>query len=92
LPTGVAASFRKTDDPANAQCPGSAADPKAARGNLCLYEAVALDVKYDETGFVDPVTTLSTDTTRPYGVVFRALPFFVNSPFYLYGTWAVTAP
>lgn len=71
----------------NASCPGSAQDPSATAGNLCVYEAgtsgpVAL------TGIFDPLT----------GVNFRASRFgavaFVNGDAgaTVRGSWAVTAP
>lgn len=92
LPAGVPAFYRPPGAAASAQCPGSAAEPSAAPGNFCLYASLEQNVHAQLSGFVDPVTTLSTATTQPYGVIYRATINVGGSPFWVYGTWAVTAP
>jgi hypothetical protein len=87
LSTDVAAHY-VSGAPTTA-CPGSAADPTAAPGNLCLYKTLTSNDNLKE--FVDPATTLSTVTARPYGVLFRVYAQTIGD-FYVYGTWAVTAP
>jgi hypothetical protein len=70
------------------QCPGSAAAPAAAPGNLCVYEAV--DVNATGQALVDPSTNLLGEASR-YGATVQAVSsdvgYFVST-----GTWAVTAP
>ena len=85
------------DGAPTAACPGSATNPTAAPGNLCLYKTVASNIWLTNPvpnlapGFVDPATTVSTVTARPYGVLLRVKQMSPGD-FYLYGTWAVTAP
>jgi hypothetical protein len=71
-----------------AQCPGTAAAPAAAPGNLCVYEAVAVNAAGQAV--VDPSTNLLGQASR-YGAAVLAVSnepgFFVST-----GTWAVTAP
>jgi hypothetical protein len=75
------------------QCTGSAENPTAAPGSLCVYVAVSGNsvIGGGRPVFVDPVTTTQTTTTRPYGVILRNI---VGGPgdSYLFGAWAVTAP
>jgi hypothetical protein len=95
LPSSVAASYRPSTSVATPECPGSAASPTAAPGNLCVYEAVQLKraATFGIPGFVDPVTTANTSSARPYGVIFRASRAAAETgDWYIYGTWAVTAP
>jgi len=70
------------------ECPGAAAAPAAAPGNLCVYEAVAVNA----TGqaIVDPSTNIVGESSR-YGATVQAVS---NAPGYFVstGTWAVTAP
>jgi hypothetical protein len=89
LSAGVAANYVPTGGLAPLACKGSAADPTATPGNLCVYESVTANVF--STMFVDPVTTAETLATRPYGVIFRATRNGAGD-FYVYGSWAVTAP
>jgi hypothetical protein len=44
-------------------------NPTAPQGSLCVYESVAANRIFD--GFLDPVTTTSTTTTEPFGVIVR---------------------
>jgi hypothetical protein len=71
-----------------AQCPGTATAPSAAPGNLCVYEAAAVNAAGQ--AMVDPSTNLLGEASR-YGAAVLAVSnepgFFVST-----GTWAVTAP
>lgn len=72
-----------------AQCPGTAADPKAAAGNLCIYEGVASNVGVQS--FEDPVTGATGSTTRVFGI--EVVGFSSAAGDYdSSGSWAVTAP
>ena len=74
---------------APANCPGSLLDPKAARGNLCLYLAYTIGASstglnsYGDDGFSDyrfgGVAYVNSTCTAPCFTSFS-------------GTWAVTAP
>jgi hypothetical protein len=72
----------------SSECPGTAAAPAAAPGNLCVYEAVGVNATSE--AIVDPVTNLVGEASR-YGAtvqtVSSASGYFVST-----GTWAVTAP
>jgi hypothetical protein len=90
----VSAFYIIGGDPPVPQCTGSAANPTAAAGSLCVYQSLQANTLQSGDGrpkFVDPVTTTSTDTTQPFGVIVRA---FAVTPAdtYIYGSWAVTAP
>jgi hypothetical protein len=71
-----------------AACPGSAADPKAAAGNLCVYESRNhTNLAEDPDVFIDALN--QSEATLGFGIEITA-----NSAG-LYdsaGTWAVTAP
>jgi hypothetical protein len=73
---------------APAACPGSVADPKAAAGNLCVYESRNhTNLAEDPDVFIDPLN--QAEATLGFGIEITA-----NSAG-LYdsaGTWAVTAP
>ena len=68
------------------QCPGSANEPRAAAGTLCVYEAAATGT-VSFVGVFDPVQGQNFRSTR-FGTV-----AFVNgqSGAAVRGTWAVTA-
>jgi hypothetical protein len=71
-----------------AECPGTAADPQAQPGNLCVYEGddtnrASVDVR-DETTGVD-------GKTNPYGVGVWEKSTAIGESI-SGGTWAVTAP
>jgi hypothetical protein len=61
-------------------CPGTVEDPKAAKGNLCIYIATAEGVVLFPLFKPVPFKT---------GAV---VPFLVNEEGSAFGTWAVTAP
>ncbi len=61
-------------------CPGTADEPEAAPGNLCIYTEI-------EEG--EEILYQGSDSFSPTGVV---AAFKVSLPGRLYGSWAVTAP
>jgi hypothetical protein len=71
-----------------AACPGSAADPKATAGNLCVYESRNhTNLAEDPDPFIDP-------SNQAEGTLGVGIEITANSAG-LYdsaGTWAVTAP
>ena len=80
-------------DPAD--CPGTAANPSAAPGNLCIYEQSRL-ANTTTPGFCNPggMTCNNTGATMGtrFGVIVEWGPSAINSNYGSYGTWAVTAP
>lgn len=71
-----------------AGCPGSAVNPKAAPGHLCVYESSSQNR--------DSVIIFSTATGAPsvasrWGAGIWIIPAAAGNA-YSYGTWAVTAP
>jgi hypothetical protein len=92
LAVGVPAFYVPSGSSAVPQCTGSAANPTAAQGTLCVYESVKGNARFSVAGpFIDPVTTVSTSNTQPFGVILRVLPSAAGDTF-VYGSWAVTAP
>lgn len=79
-------AYVNAGDPSPAQCPGTAANPQAAPGTLCVYE-VSFSGTIVLRGFFDPVTGTNFRSSR-FGAV-----AFVNgdSGAAIRGTWAVTA-
>jgi hypothetical protein len=78
-------NYRPIGSVPNAACPGTAADPKAAPGNLCAYETV------NGTGnaaFFDGAVVASLER---FGAGIAA-PSSGDTNDDLIGTWAVTAP
>jgi len=74
-----------------AACPGSAADPSADPGHLCIYETSRIAIK---PGGVDVVSGAgSSGAASPFGFLLAVQPFNLTgqNPF-VYGSWAVTAP
>jgi hypothetical protein len=69
------------------QCPGTAADPQATPGNLCVYESPNHgNLIEDPRLFVDPLNP--AEGTLGFGIVITAN---ANGSFSSAGTWAVTA-
>jgi len=71
-----------------AQCPGSAADPKAAPGHLCVYESVSSN-RGNVVIFTG--TNGAVNQASRWGAGVWVIPAAVGNAF-SYGTWAVTAP
>ena len=69
-----------------AECPGTAAEPAALAGHLCLFEAVGIG-RFN-AGIFSPANGSATGNKFGFGYVFQSNANFSNS----YGTWAVTAP
>lgn len=74
-----------------AECPGSAADPKAVAGHLCIYEAAALGTIGGRTTY-DPAAPFAAGTAGRYGVALRYTVSPGDLSPHIHGTWAVTAP
>lgn len=95
LPAGVPAFYLGSGGPAVPQCTGSAANPTAPPGNLCVYQGVQANTvqgsSFFAPSFIDPATTLGTATTAPFGVILRG-ESAGSGDAYIYGSWAVTAP
>jgi hypothetical protein len=69
--------------PAPSQCPGTAAFPQAAPGNLCIYA--------ESTANVAPPGLLLNGVTRS-GATIYVFAQATGANFFSFGTWAVTAP
>lgn len=71
-----------------AACPGGVADPKAAPGNLCVYESRNhVNLAEDPDAFVDPSN--QAEGTLGFGIEITANGAGLYDSA---GTWAVTAP
>jgi Collagen triple helix repeat (20 copies) len=67
------------------ECPGSAENPTAKEGNLCLY------VKEASGEATNKLANIIAGTESSYGQIAWALGSGTTEPAWAYGTWAVTA-
>jgi hypothetical protein len=77
-------------DPPTAECPGTAADPQAAPGYLCVYASSITE--YTQLQFIGGPVDLTTPTPTRFGT---GIVFWNSQPtrsISAGGTWAVTAP
>jgi hypothetical protein len=76
-------------DTASTSCPGNAAAPSAARGQLCVYQSGG----FDNVGSIILRAPGSNDdpTASPFGTVVVVSPD-TDGPIQSSGSWAVTAP
>jgi hypothetical protein len=91
LSAAPAVHYIEAGDPAITACPGSAANPLADPGHLCIYETNRLAVK---DGGVDVVSGAGAGgASSAFGLLLAVQPFNVTGPNpFVYGSWAVTAP
>ncbi len=84
----VATNYIPSNESPTAQCPGTAANPKAASGNLCVYAGE------DEEHTVEFKKALNPggEGVEGPGKTGVVLLFFGGNIGYAYGSWAVTAP
>lgn len=76
-------------DPVTAECPGSDTGPQAAPGHLCVYESMAAD-NAGATGVFNPVDNAANQSaTRGFGIHVEPEG---PGPYWVQGSWAVTAP
>jgi hypothetical protein len=71
--------------PANANCPGSLADPQATPGHLCVYTSLGTTVASNVIAY-NIETTLGGETGHTGMVIYTSNGAFSQ------GTWALTAP
>jgi hypothetical protein len=81
-------NFRPAGSAPTANCPGSAVNPKAAPGHLCVYESVSQN---RDSVVIFTGTTGAYPATSKWGAGVWLIPAAVGNAF-SYGTWAVTAP
>jgi hypothetical protein len=93
------------DTPAEAAaagCPGTASEPKAAPGKVCLYEMGHQNLDPAATGVLETDGDQASvsayappegffGTATPYGTLVEALSGAAGN-FYSNGTWAATSP
>jgi hypothetical protein len=87
LPAAPAASFIPQGVAATAECPGSAANPTAAPGHLCVYEGYGANVKWQQV--IKPSTFATGADPFGAGIWMAAKS---SGAVVSQGTWAVTAP
>jgi hypothetical protein len=81
----------KGEEVESAACKGSASEPTAEPGNLCIYAKMLSETAPNDTEILDPANGVE-------GVGKTGALFSVGSrlqegePYSAYGTWAVTAP
>lgn len=89
LPSAPQAHYIEIGDPAPSGCTGgSATNPKANPGNLCIYEAYTEGGLSSNRGFFDPITD-STLTVKPFGAGVYGQ---CTTACFAEGSWAVTSP
>jgi hypothetical protein len=91
LPAAPAGHVVAAGTTAPPECPGSAGDPKASPGHLCIYEAQSAGTIKLRTTY-DPSKEFAPGTAGTLGF---ALPYTLglgDAAPRAHGTWAVTAP
>jgi|SRR6478609_539093 len=89
LPAAPQAHYIEIGDAIPAGCTGgSAANPKANPGNLCIYEAFFEGGLSSNRGFFDPITD-STVSVRAFGA---GVYGECTTACFVDGSWAVTSP
>jgi hypothetical protein len=84
-------------NPSTALCPGSATNPLAAAGFLCIYEAQRFGTGTSVPGLCDAAGNTCTNTggtsiSSRWGTYIQFTPTVDNNNYGSNGTWAVTAP
>jgi hypothetical protein len=90
LHTAPTANFLTAGSPPTTACPGSASNPQAAPGNLCVYETTSSNSA--SKGLSDPGSASVSfgHASRDGAIVWE---YSAAAGFqYYWGTWAVTAP
>jgi hypothetical protein len=86
-PSGdVIPSAGPNPDPAG--CPGSASNPEAASGHLCVYVTGASNI--DTPEICDPTKDICGGMPSRFGFFLQASPATATSSGHMVGTWAVT--
>ena len=75
----------------NASCPGTVANPQAAPGHLCVYEAVRTNMSDGFPVVFDPSSPSDSSPTR-WGAGIWGQSGAGTSESWSYGTWAATSP
>lgn len=73
-------------------CPGSAAEPEAEPGNLCVYLAFEESTEWESLGNESIIKLDNSQLTQGASRSGAILLVFVSAETRLRGTWAVTAP
>ena len=83
-------------NPSTTNCPGSATNPLAAPGFLCIYEASRFGTGTSVPGLCDAAGNTCSNTgagiSRRWGMFIQFTPVADNNNYGSNGTWAVTAP
>jgi len=90
LTTAPAAHYILNGTAPPSQCPGTAADPQALPGNLCVYESTAA-LSATKIRVFDPIGG-DDDTANRFGAGVAAESTAAKAEFRIRGSWAVTAP
>jgi hypothetical protein len=87
LPSVPADHYLPPGAASTAECPGSAANPQAAPGHLCVYSESRANVQTTYSG-----DGMNFDKKDRYGFAINVTSSGTASVFYDVGSWAVTAP
>jgi hypothetical protein len=87
-PTGF--EFLAKEASSTTNCPGSAVNPEAAPGMLCVYAGTQLGAFQEVTSF-DPAQSFSAGVGKTGAILRFVAPTESGVPI-AWGTWAVTAP
>lgn len=88
-PTAVAANVIRLGQAPTVACPGSAANPTAGPGQLCLYEQSATNLSFVCASRSNPTWVCGFADRTGFGI--SAFPAAIGE-FWSIGAWAVTAP
>jgi hypothetical protein len=86
LASAPAAHYIANGTPPPSQCPGTAAQPEAQAGHLCVYEAAR------QNGTVDVLKPDGTSGSSEEGFLVRITSTATSGDFFSRGSWAVTSP
>lgn len=81
--------YLKEGAAATTECPGSAEEPKALAGNLCVYTTAE---ENKEQGFVAILAPSGFHGASPSGAVVTSDTVAAGGQLRMFGSWAVTAP
>jgi hypothetical protein len=87
---GITPHFIHVGDPAPAECPGTASNPRAQAGHLCLYTTVEINLSATTCAFSAEAYACGITDRTGFGLALYTQDTSLS--FEASGTWAVRAP
>jgi hypothetical protein len=89
LPSAPTVRYINVGSPSPPQCPGTATDPQAQPGNLCLYETQVTGTT--ARGVCNPEVGGCPFSASRHGFAVYAFPTNATATVFVLGSWAVTS-